>query len=196
MQALEIAPLIVDTALITLRCITHEAFEQLCQDNPDLRLELTATGELVAMAPADHESANQNFKLAARLFNWNESTQLGEGFDSSGGFTLPSGAIRSPDVTWIEKSKFAAIPAGVSFPKIVPDFVIELRSRSDSLTALQSKMFEYRDNGVRLGWLINPQQKQVEVYRLEQAVEVLNSPTMLSGEAVLPGFELNLDAIW
>jgi Uma2 family endonuclease len=148
------------------------------------------------MALADYESANQNFKLAAQLFIWNQSTQLGEGFDASGGFTLPSGAIRSPDVTWIEKSKFASIPAGVTFPRVVPDFAIELRPQSHSLTALQKKMLKYRDNGVRLGWLINLQQKQVEIYRLEQEVEVLNSPIILSGEAVLSGFKLDLSSIW
>ena len=196
MQSLETRQLLVDTTRITLRRINHQEFEQLCQDNPDLRLELTATGELVTMTPAGYESSNQNFKLAARVFIWNESTQLGEGFDSSGGFTLPSGAVRSPDVTWIENSKLVSISSDVAFPKVVPDFVIELRSKSDSLTTLKEKMLEYRTNGVRLGWLINPQQKQVEIYRLEQEVEVLESPTTLSGEDVLPGFVLDLSTIW
>jgi Uma2 family endonuclease len=196
MQSLESRPLLVDTTRITLRRINHEEFEQLCQDNPDLRLELTATGELVTMAPAGYESSKQNFKLAARVFIWNENTKLGEGFDSSGGFTLPSGAVRSPDVTWIENSKLVGISADVAFPNVVPDFVIELRSKSDSLTTLQAKMLEYRTNGVRLGWLIDPQQKQVEVYRLGQEVEVLKSPMTLNGEDVLPGFILDLSTIW
>jgi Uma2 family endonuclease len=196
MQSLESRPLLVDTTRITLRRINHQEFEQLCQDNPDLRLELTATGELVTMAPAGYESSKQNFKLAARVFIWNENTKLGEGFDSSGGFTLPSGAVRSPDVTWIENSKLVGISADVAFPNVVPDFVIELRSKSDSLTTLQAKMLEYRTNGVRLGWLIDPQQKQVEVYRLGQEVEVLKSPTTLNGEDVLPGFILDLSTIW
>ena len=195
MQSLEIRPLLVDTNRITLR-ITHEEFELLCQDNPDLRLELTANGELVTMSPAGYESSKRNFKLAFQLAKWVESTQLGEGFDSSGGFTLPSGAVRSPDVTWIENSKLAGIPSDIAFPLIVPDFVIELRSKSDSLTILQEKMQEYRANGVRLGWLVNPQQKQVEIYRLAQEVEVLQSPTTLSGEDVLSGFTLELSAIW
>jgi Uma2 family endonuclease len=196
MQSLESRPLLVDTTRITLRRINHEEFEQLCQDNPDLRLELTATGELVTMAPAGYESSKQNFKLAARVFIWNENTKLGEGFDSSGGFTLPSGAVRSPDVTWIDNSKLVGISADVAFPNVVPDFVIELRSKSDNLTTLQAKMLEYRTNGVRLGWLIDPQQKQVEVYRLGQEVEVLKSPTTLNGEDVLPGFILDLSTIW
>jgi Uma2 family endonuclease len=196
MQSLGTKPLLVDTTRITLRRVNHQEFEQLCQDNPDLRLELTATGELVTMTPAGYESSKQNFKLAARLFIWNESSQLGEGFDSSGGFTLPSGAVRSPDVTWIANSKLAAITADVAFPQVVPDFVIELKSKSDSLAALQEKMVEYRTNGVWLGWLINPQQKQVEIYRLGQETEILASPTTLSGENVLPGFILDLSEIW
>ena len=196
MQSLETRPLLVDTTRITLRRINHEEFQQLCQDNPDLRLELTATGELVTMAPAGYESSKQNFKLAARVFIWNENTKLGEGFDSSGGFTLPSGAVRSPDVTWIENSKLVGISADVAFPNVVPDFVIELRSKSDSLTTLQAKMLEYRTNGVRLGWLIDPQQKQVELYRLGQEVEVLKFPTTINGEDVLPGFVLDLSTIW
>ena len=196
MQSLDTKPLLVDTSRITLRRINHAEFEQLCQDNPDLRLELTATGELVTMAPAGFESSKRNFKLAARVFIWNETTELGEGFDSSGGFTLPSGAVRSPDVTWIEKSKLIGISADVAFPKVIPDFVIELRSKSDRLVTLQDKMLEYRTNGVRLGWLIDPQQQRVEIYRLEQEVEILQSPTTLSGEDVLPGFTLNLSTIW
>jgi Uma2 family endonuclease len=195
MQFLETKPLLIDISHITLR-LTHAEFEQLCQDNPDLRLELTANGELVSMAPAGWESSKRNINLAAQVFNWNKQTQLGEAFDSSGGFTLPSGAIRSPDVTWIEKSKLENVSADVSFPEVVPDFTIELRSKTDSLTILQAKMLEYRDNGVRLGWLINPQQQQVEIYRLGRAVEVLQSPTTLSGEDVMPGFALDLSSIF
>jgi Uma2 family endonuclease len=195
MQSLETKPLLVDTTRITLR-INHEEFEQLCQDNPDLRLELTATGELVTMAPAGYESSGRNFNIAFQLAKWIESTQLGRGFDSSGGFTLPNGAIRSPDVTWIEESKLANVPSDIAFPLVVPDFVIELRSKTDNLNTLQEKMLEYRTNGVRLGWLINPQKQQVEIYRLGQEVEVLDSPTTLSGEDILPGFSLDLTSIW
>jgi Uma2 family endonuclease len=109
---------------------------------------------------------------------------------------MPNGAIKSPDVTWIKKSKLADIPAGVKFPLVVPDFVIELRSQSDNLKITQSKMEEYRINGVRLGWLINPQQQQVEIYRLGQEKEVLQSPMTLRGEDVLPEFILDLSSIW
>jgi Uma2 family endonuclease len=195
MQSLEAKPLLVDISHITLR-INHKDFEQLCQDNPEIQFELTATGELITMAPAGWESSRRNINLASQVFNWNERNRLGEAFDSSGGFTLPSGAVRSPDVTWIEKSKLEHVSTKVAFPSIVPDFVIELRSMTDSLKTLQDKMLEYKDNGVRLGWLINPQQQQVEVYRLGKEVEVLQSPNTLDGEDVLVGFTLDLSAIF
>ncbi len=195
MQSLESKPLLVDISHITLR-LTHEEFEQLCQDNPEIQFELTATGELVTMAPAGWESSERNGVLTIEIGIWNRQAKLGRVFDSSGGFTLPSGAVRSPDVTWIEKSKFDRVSAKVAFPSIVPDFVIELRSMTDNLKTLQAKMLEYQTNGVRLGWLINPQQQQVEVYRLEREVEVLQSPKTLDGEDVLVGFTLDLSSIF
>jgi Uma2 family endonuclease len=195
MQLLETKPLLLDIHNITLR-ITHEEFEQLCQDNPDLRLELTANGELIVMAPAGWESSEKNLDLATDVNNWNRQTRIGRAFDSSGGFTLPNGAVKSPDVTWIEKSKLIDVPAGVKFPQVIPDFVIELRSDTDRMPKLREKMEEYRDNGVRLGWLIDPQKRQVEIYRLGQEVEVLESPSSLSGEDVLPGFMLDLSSIF
>lgn len=195
MQSLETKPLLLDVHSITLR-VTHEEFEKLCQDNPDLRLELTEDGQLITMAPAGWQSSKRNSKLNSRVDIWNEQVDLGEVFDSSGGFTLPNGAVRSPDVTWIEKSKLEGISPDIAFPEVVPDFVIELRSKSDSIKTLREKMAEYRSNGVRLGWLINPQQQQVEIYRPGQDVEILQSPTMLSGEDVLPGFSIDLGSIF
>jgi Uma2 family endonuclease len=128
---------------------------------------------------------------------WNRQTKLGKVYDSSGGFTLPNGALRSADVMWIEQSKVDDLPPDVTFPELVPDFVIELRSsKSDSLSKLQEKMREYRDNGVRLGWLINPQQQQVEIYRLGKEVEVIELTATLSGEDVLPGLVLDLGSIF
>jgi Uma2 family endonuclease len=202
MQSLETRPLLVDISHITLR-LTHAEFEQLCQDNPEMPFELTATGELVIMAPAGWESSEKNSDLTTQVNIWNRQTKLGKVFDSSGGFTLPSGAVRSPDVTWIEKSKFEGVSAKIAFPQIVPDFVIELRfsageatpTMTDSLATLQAKMLEYQANGVRLGWLINPQQQQVEVYRLGQPVEILQSPLTLDGEDVLVGCSIDLSAI-
>jgi Uma2 family endonuclease len=202
MQSLDTRPLLVDISHITLR-LTHPEFVQLCQDNPEMPFELTATGELVIAAPAGWESSEKNSDLAAQIAIWNRQAKLGKVFDSSGGFTLPSGAVRSPDVTWIlfqrgsanEKSKFEGVSAKIAFPQIVPDFVIELRSMTDSLTTLQAKMLEYQTNGVRLGWLINPQQQQVEVYRLGQPVEILQSPLTLDGEDVLVGCSIDLSEI-
>lgn len=195
MQSLETKPLLVDISHITLR-LTHGEFEQLCQDNPEMRLELTANGELIIMVPAGWESSERNGELVIQVGNWNRQARLGRVFDSSGGFTLPNGAVLSPDVTWVEKSKFANVSVKVAFPAIVPDFVIELRSMTDSLRTLQDKMLEYQANGVRLGWLINPQQQQVEVYRLGQSVEILQSPATLAGEDVLPEFVLDLSSIF
>jgi Uma2 family endonuclease len=174
----------------------HEQFERLCQLNPDLRLELTSTGELIIMAPVGLESSKRNGDLTAQVIIWNRRRKLGDVFDSSGGFTLPSGAVRSPDVTWISHSKLNTISLKVTFPIVVPDFVIELRSRTDRLKTLQEKMLEYQENGVLLGWLINPQDREVEIYRLGQDVEILKSPSELSGEDVLPNFILDLTTIW
>jgi Uma2 family endonuclease len=195
MQSLDPKPLLVDISHITLR-ITHAEFEQLCQDNPEMRFELTATGELVTMPPAGWESSERNGDLTTQVNIWNRQTRLGRVLDSSGGFTLPSGAVRSPDVTWIERSKFENISSDVAFPLVVPDLAIELRSKTDNLKTRQDKMLEYRANGVRLGWLINPQQQQVEVYRLGVETEVLQSPNTLDGEDVLVGFTLDLSAIF
>jgi Uma2 family endonuclease len=161
-----------------------------------MRFELTATGELVTMPPAGWESSERNGDLTTQVNIWNRQTRLGRVLDSSGGFTLPSGAVRSPDVTWIERSKFENISSDVAFPLVVPDLVIELRSKTDNLKTLQAKMLEYRANGVRLGWLINPQQQQVEVYRLGEETEVLQSPNTLDGEDVLVGFTLDLSSIF
>jgi Uma2 family endonuclease len=174
----------------------HEQFERLCQLNPDLRLELTSTGELIIMAPEGLESSKRNGDLTAQVIIWNRRRKLGDVFDSSGGFTLPSGAVRSPDVTWISHSKLNTISLKVTFPIVVPDFVIELRSKTDRLKTLQEKMLEYRENGVLLGWLINPQDREVEIYRLGKDVEVLRSPSKISGENILPEFILDLTTIW
>ncbi len=194
MHSLATKPFLLDIHSITLR-VTHAEFEKLCQDNPELRLELTANGELITTVPVALESSEQNGDLFGEVWAWNRQTGLGRAFDSSGGFTLPNGAVRSPDVTWVGKPKADEIIRGVTFPTLVPDFVIELFTKSDSLKTLREKMEEYRSNGVRLGWLINPQKQQVEIYRLGQEVEILASPTTLSGENVLPGLTIDLSSI-
>jgi Uma2 family endonuclease len=177
--------------------LTHEQFRALCRENRDVRLELTAKGELIVMPPTGWESGRRNIKLAARLENWTEENGTGVAFDSSTGFILPNGSIRSPDVAWVAKERIMAInPNPDGFLPLAPDFVIELRSASDRLKPIQIKMQEYLENGVRLGFLLNPQDRRVEIYRLGKPVEVLQSPTEVFGEDVLPGFVLNLKGIF
>ncbi|MEG4343989.1 Uma2 family endonuclease [Microcoleus sp. A003_D6] len=178
--------------------LTSEQFYQLCEENPDLKLERSANGELIAMPPTGGETGKRNVKLTTQLDVWNEQTELGEVFDSSTGFTLPNKADRSPDASWVEKSRWSALTPEQreKFIPLCPDFVIELVSPSDSLKKTQDKMQEYMQNGCRLGWLINRKKREVEIYRLGQEVEVLQSPLTLSGENVLPGFVLNLQKIW
>ena len=177
--------------------LTDEQFYQLCQANRDVRFERTAKGELIIMPPAGGESSKRNADLTIDLGIWNRQSKLGVVFDSSGGFKLPNGAERSPDAAWVKSEHWEALNPEQrrKFPPLAPDFVIELRSATDDLKPLQAKMQEYRENGVRLGWLINPQNQQVEIYRQERDVEVLLSPATLSGEDVLPGFVLDLTQI-
>jgi Uma2 family endonuclease len=177
--------------------LTHEQFRDLCRENRDIRLELTAKGELIVMPPTGWESGNRNIKLAARLQNWTETDSTGIAFDSSTGFILPSGAIRSPDAAWVASQKLTALnPDPEGFLPLAPDFVIELRPASDRLKPLQDKMQEYIDNGVRLGWLLNPKDRTVELYRRGKGIEVLRLSTEVSGEEVLPGFVLSLEGIF
>ena len=177
--------------------LTSEQFYELCKANQDLRLERSSTGELILMPPTGWESGRQNSKLNLRVGTWAEQDGTGLVFDSSTGFSLPNGADRSPDVAWVEKSRIEAIaPDPAKFLPLAPDFVIELRSATDKLTTLERKMAEYRDCGVRLGWLIDPQEKRVQIYRFGRPTEYLNQPEQLSGEEVLPGFVLTLTEIW
>ena len=178
--------------------LTDEQFYQLCQANRDLRLEMTAQGELIIMPPTGGETGKRNSDINLDLALWNRQNKLGIVFDSSTGFILPNGAKRSPDAAWIPTEQWNVLTSEQKqkFLPLCPDFVIELRSPTDKLKILQDKMQEYLENGTRLGWLINPQDKQVEIYRQNQAVEVLNFPGNLSGESVLPGFILNLELIW
>jgi Uma2 family endonuclease len=180
MQSLETKPLLLDVHSITLR-VNHEEFEKLCQDNPDRSFELTATGELIVMAPVGGESGNYESELGGELFVWNRQTRLGKTFSSSTIFVLPNGAERSPDAAWVELSRWEALTPEQrrKFPPLAPDFVIELRSATDRLPPLREKMEEYRSNGVRLGLLINPKNKQVEIYRREQEPEIYESPTSI-----------------
>ena len=148
------------------------------------------------MAPTGWETSKQNINLAAQVWGWNNLSRLGEVFDSSCGFILPNGAIKSPNVAWISTAKLAKISGDMAFPNIVPDFVIELCSKSNKLQPLQEKMVEYRDNGVTLGLLLNRQDGQVEIYRLGKDVEILQTPATIDCAEILPGFSLNLAQLW
>lgn len=177
--------------------LSREQFYELCKVNQDLRLERSSTGDLILMPPTGWESGRQNSQLNLQVGLWAKQDGTGIVFDSSTGFSLPNGADRSPDVAWVATARIAAIASDpAQFLPLAPDFVIELRSATDKLTTLERKMAEYRDCGVRLGWLIDPQEKRVEIYRLGRPTEYLNQPAQLSGEDVLPGFVLMLAEIW
>lgn len=178
--------------LTSLGGLDEGHFRQLCQDNPELRLERSADGELIVMSPTGSETGQLNAELLADIVVWNRRTSLGFCFDSSTGFRLPNGAIRSPDVAWIEKSRWLSLQPTQrqGFAPIVPNFVMELRSPSDELSTLQDKLQEYLHNGVQLGWLLDRVQQRVEIYRPDQPVEIQAMPVILSGEKLLPGFSL------
>ncbi|MCU0565760.1 MAG: Uma2 family endonuclease [Oculatellaceae cyanobacterium Prado106] len=178
--------------------LTEDQFYQLCQNNPDLKFERNAQGDLMIMPPTGGETGRRNSDLLGDLIIWNRQANLGYVFDSSTCFRLPNGANRSPDAAWVVRDRWEALSTDQreKFPPLCPDFVVELMSPTDTLSAIQAKMLEYQGNGAKLGWLLNRSERQVEVYRLNQSVEVLHSPDSLSGEAVLLGFVLNLEAIW
>ena len=179
--------------------VTQAQFEAIALANRDLRLERSAAGELIVNPPTGGETGHRNIKIAYFLVKWVEE-QGGTGipFDSSTGFRLPNGADRSPDASWVSSQRWEALTLEErkGFIPLCPDFVIELRSQPDSLSKLRAKMQEYMDNGARLGWLINPQSKQVEVYRAGQPQETLENPEVLLGDRVLPGFALDLRRVW
>lgn len=175
--------------------LTRDQFYALCQANPDLQLERSAEGELIIVSPVGGAGGNQEADLITDLNIWNRQSQLGKVFSSSTIFSLPNGAERSPDAAWVQLERWQTLSPQQQrgFPPLCPDFVMELRSPSDRLRPLQNKMQEYLNNGLRLGWLINPQDKQVEIYRLDRSSETVTLPALLSGEDVLPGFTLSVD---
>ena len=178
--------------------ITDDQFYQLCRENPDVKFERNAQGAIIVMTPTGGETGSYNSEINADFVIWNRQTKLGVCFDSSTCFKLPSGANRSPDVSWIKQERWdtLTLEQKQKFPPIFPDFVLELMSPTDSLKDTQDKMQEYMNNQVKLGWLINRKTRRVEIYRQGQEVEVLESPTQLSGEDILPGFVLNLRSLW
>ncbi len=178
--------------------MTLEQFYEFCKANPNLRIERTAQGNVVIMSPAFSDTGNRNSKINAQLSNWAEEDGTGETFDSSAGFTLPNGATRSPDASWIRLERWNQLSneQKASFAPICPDFVIELRSASDQLSTLQDKMQEYIENGALLGWLIDRLNRVVYIYRPNQPVETVDNPETVSGDPVLPGFVLKMAKIW
>ena len=178
--------------------LSAEDFFQLCGANPDLRMERTAEGEIVIMAPAGGDSGNRNFDIVGALYAWVKRDGRGFGFDSSTGFELPDGAVRAPDAAWVRRERLAGLAAAkrMRFLVLAPDFVIELRSPSDRPRDLEAKMAAYMANGVRLGWLIDPYERTVTVYRPGQEPQQLADPTEVSGDPELPGFVLDLAEVW
>ncbi|MEM8675931.1 MAG: Uma2 family endonuclease [Cyanobacteria bacterium P01_G01_bin.67] len=178
--------------------ISDRALEQLCLENPDLRFETDQYGKLIVMSPTGSESGKRNGDLFGQIWYWNRQSKLGVVFDSSTGFKLFNGAIRSPDVSWIALNRWNSLrdQQKRGFAPIDPDFVIELLSPTDQLSETQQKMMEYLDCGIKLGWLINPDAKEVEIYRNGQDQQVLNNPSSLSGEDILPGLTVDLAEIF
>jgi Uma2 family endonuclease len=174
--------------------VSDKAFWRLCCDNPDLRLERTARGELIVMMPAGMGTGGRNASLTGQLWAWNRTSGLGYSFDSSAGCKLPNGAARSPDASWIARERWEAMPDELkeTSAPICPDFVVELMSPSDELPEVRGKLREYIDQGARLGWLIDPKTGLVEIYRPGRPTETLARPRTLDGEDVLPGFVLDL----
>ena len=177
---------------------TDDEFEQIVEFNQELRLELTAEGKLIIMSPTGGETGNRNFEIYIDLGVWNRKNKLGKAFDSSTGFKLPNGATRSPDASWIRLERWEELTPQQrkKYLPLCPDFAVELVSESDDVEDTRKKMREYIENGLKLGWLINPKDKQVEIYRIGKEVEVLKSPNCLSGEDVLEGFSLDLQVIF
>jgi Uma2 family endonuclease len=191
----------VGAVLLDLRPIvdlTDEQFYELCRVNRELRLERTAEGEILIMPPTGSQTGRRNSKITQRLANWAEQDGSGVAFDSSAGFKLPNGATRSPDASWIKLERWESLTPKQQeiFAPICPDFVIELRSTTDNAEELHAKMLEYVENGAQLGWLIDPQERRVYVYRPQNEAETLENPARVEGDPTLKGFVLDLQEIW
>jgi len=189
---------LVPPHLVGLHSVTHGQFEELCREYPDLRLELTSSGELIVMPPTGVSTGKRCFNLVGQVAAWAKKDGTGVGFGSSTGYTLPNDAIRSPDVSWMRREKYDGVSRDERdrFAHVCPDFVVELRSPSDRLPTLMNKLEEYIENGAALGWLIDPQKRRVYIYRAGEDVVVLDDPKVVSGEPLLRGFELQTEEIW
>ena len=181
-----------------LRKMDEDDFFEFCRANPELRIERTTKGEIIIMPPTGGEIGGSNFELTGIFRSWVKTDGTGKGFDSSTGFHLPNGADRAPDVAWVKLERWNALTPEQrrKFPPLCPDFVVELRSATDSVADLQAKMAEYLENGAQLGWLIDPREKKVYIYRPQQPVECLDNPTSIAGDPLLRGFVLELREVW
>lgn len=190
-------PLMLDFGSF-LKKMSDDEFFDFCQLNKDLRIEMTAEGDLIIMPPTGGKTGNRNFTLVVKFGIWSEKDGTGKGFDSSTVFRLPNGAKRSPDLSWVRNERWNNLTEmeKEKFPPLCPDFVIELRSRTDALAMLQAKMQEYIECGAQLGWLIEPLERKVYVSRPNAAVEILDNPQSVSGEPLLQSFTLEMEAIW
>lgn len=190
-------PIVLDFRDV-LEKINDDEFENFCRHNPGIEIELSKEGELIIMPPTGGKTGIRNFSLIGYFFNWAEKDQSGVGFDSSTVFKLPNGAKRSPDLAWIKNERWEILTGEEQekFPPLCPDFVVELRSPSDSVKNLQAKMAEYIENGASLGWLIDPLERKVFVYRPDSETEVLENPSSVSGEPLLKKFSLKMKKIW
>ena len=190
-------PIILHFRPLLRKMSDHEFFE-FCQLNPDWRIECTSEGDLIIMPPTGGETGRINFNLIGHFSTWVEADGTGIGFDSSTGFTLPNGAKRSPDLAWVRRSRWEGLTdkERKEFPPLCPDFVVEIRSRSDSINTLQTKMQEYIANGAQLGWLIDPMEEKVYIYRPSAEVSCLENARTISGDPVLPGFILDFRRLW
>lgn len=188
----------IDLSSLTTMAMSDQQFYEFCRTNPDLRIERNANGEIIVMPPAFADTGNRNGRVFGQLYVWAETDGIGEAFDSSSGFTLPNGATRSPDAAWISSHRWNALTPEqqASFAPIAPDFVVELRSSSDTLVGLQEKMEEYAANGVRLGLLIDRKNRQVHLYRPHSSPEILDQPETVSCEPEMPMFVLKMTKIW
>lgn len=189
-------PLTVE--LPAIASMSHQDFVAFCEANPDLRIERSASGEVVIMAPASSGTGHRNLSIGAQLWLWAERDDTGLAFDSIAGFTLPNGAVRSPDAAWVKREKWDALSERekTTFAPLCPDFALELRSPTDSSSVLQAKMQEYLANGAILGWLVAPQKRTVTVYSPTVAPQILENPDRVSANPELPGFSLEMRKIW
>lgn len=180
------------------REVDEAEFVEFCGRNPDMRIEMTKDGDIILMPPTNSETGRKNFDLCADFAIWARKDKTGVAFDSSTGFTLPNNARRSPDLSWTTKEKWNALSNEEKrkFARLVPDFVVELRSETDRLKDLQAKMEEYVESGVSLGWLIDPFERRIHVYRSQTAVEILENPSQISGAPLLKNFVLELKNIF